>query len=171
MLHPASIGKAASRRQNEARGTLLRRAFAEYLDAEKRLGRVTRDTDTDALATHSSRPSTTSCSPQPKARPTTRPPPRHQHGHRRHHPARRVRTSADTSPRQIKDPGGRECAYPHAWRRHSGRAEQERLRIARDLRDVVAHTLTTIKVQGDVAGHRADRVPGDSFSQRWPLIR
>jgi hypothetical protein len=51
MLHPASIGKAASRRQNEARGSLLRRAFAEYLDAERRLGRVTRDADTDALAT------------------------------------------------------------------------------------------------------------------------
>jgi AcrR family transcriptional regulator len=51
MLHPASIGKAASRRQNEARGSLLRRAFAEYLDAEKRLGRVTPDADTDALAT------------------------------------------------------------------------------------------------------------------------
>ena len=43
------------------------------------------------------------------------------------------------------------------------RAEQELLRIARDLRDVVAHTLTTIKVQGDVAGHLADRVPGDGF--------
>jgi AcrR family transcriptional regulator len=50
-LRPGSIGKAASRRLNQARGSVLRRAFAEYLDAEKRLGRVTPDTDTDALAT------------------------------------------------------------------------------------------------------------------------
>ncbi len=33
------------------------------------------------------------------------------------------------------------------------RAEQERLRIARDLHDVVAHTLTTITVQAAVAAH------------------
>jgi hypothetical protein len=52
--------------------------------------------------------------PQPKARSTTRPPPRHQRGHRGHHPARRARTSADTSPSQIKDPGGQECVHPHA---------------------------------------------------------
>jgi signal transduction histidine kinase len=40
------------------------------------------------------------------------------------------------------------------------RAEQERLRIARDLHDVVAHTLTTINVQAGVAAHLADREPG-----------
>jgi signal transduction histidine kinase len=39
------------------------------------------------------------------------------------------------------------------------RAEQERLRIARDLHDVVAHTLTTINVQAGVAAHLADREP------------
>jgi signal transduction histidine kinase len=39
------------------------------------------------------------------------------------------------------------------------RAEQERLRIARDLHDVVAHTLTTINVQAGVAGHLLDRDP------------
>jgi signal transduction histidine kinase len=37
------------------------------------------------------------------------------------------------------------------------RAEQERLRIARDLHDVVAHTLTTINVQAGVAAHLLDR--------------
>jgi signal transduction histidine kinase len=40
------------------------------------------------------------------------------------------------------------------------RAEQERLRIARDLHDVVAHTLTTINVQAGVAAHLADGEPG-----------
>jgi signal transduction histidine kinase len=40
------------------------------------------------------------------------------------------------------------------------RAEQERLRIARDLHDVVAHTLTTINVQAGVAAHLLDRGPG-----------
>jgi signal transduction histidine kinase len=40
------------------------------------------------------------------------------------------------------------------------RAEQERLRIARDLHDVVAHTLTTINVQAGVAAHLLDRNPG-----------
>jgi signal transduction histidine kinase len=39
------------------------------------------------------------------------------------------------------------------------RSEQERLRIARDLHDVVAHTLTTINVQAGVAGHLLDRDP------------
>lgn len=37
--------------------------------------------------------------------------------------------------------------------------EQERLRIARDLHDVVAHTLATINVQAGVAGHLLDREP------------
>lgn len=40
------------------------------------------------------------------------------------------------------------------------RAEQERLRIARDLHDVVAHTLTTINVQAGVAKHLLQRDPG-----------
>jgi signal transduction histidine kinase len=39
------------------------------------------------------------------------------------------------------------------------RSEQERLRIARDLHDVVAHTLTTINVQAGVAAHLLDRHP------------
>ena len=39
------------------------------------------------------------------------------------------------------------------------RAEEERLRIARDLHDVVAHTLTTINVQAGVAAHLAAREP------------
>jgi signal transduction histidine kinase len=37
------------------------------------------------------------------------------------------------------------------------RAEQERLRIARDLHDVVAHTLTTINVQASTAAELLDR--------------
>jgi signal transduction histidine kinase len=40
------------------------------------------------------------------------------------------------------------------------RAEQERLRIARELHDVVAHTLTTINVQAGVGAHLAARDPG-----------
>jgi signal transduction histidine kinase len=44
------------------------------------------------------------------------------------------------------------------------RAEQERLRIARDLHDVVAHTLTTINVQAGVAAHLAEREPGRAAS-------
>jgi signal transduction histidine kinase len=39
------------------------------------------------------------------------------------------------------------------------RAEQERLRIARELHDVVAHTLTTINVQAGVAKHLLKRRP------------
>jgi signal transduction histidine kinase len=39
------------------------------------------------------------------------------------------------------------------------RAEQERLRIARDLHDVVAHTLTAINVQAGVAAHLLARDP------------
>ena len=39
------------------------------------------------------------------------------------------------------------------------RVQDERLRIARDLHDVVAHTLTTINVQASVAGHLLDRRP------------
>src|SRR6266545_5383427 len=39
------------------------------------------------------------------------------------------------------------------------RAEQERLRIARELHDVVAHTLTTINVQAGVGAHLLDREP------------
>jgi signal transduction histidine kinase len=40
------------------------------------------------------------------------------------------------------------------------RAEQERMRIARDLHDVVAHTLTTINVQAATAAELLDRDPG-----------
>ena len=39
------------------------------------------------------------------------------------------------------------------------RAEQERMRIARDLHDVVAHTLTTINVQAGTAAELLDREP------------
>jgi signal transduction histidine kinase len=39
------------------------------------------------------------------------------------------------------------------------RVEQERLRIARDVHDVAAHTLTTINVQAGVAAHLLDRDP------------
>jgi signal transduction histidine kinase len=39
------------------------------------------------------------------------------------------------------------------------RAEQERMRIARDLHDVVAHTLTTINVQAATAAELFDRDP------------
>jgi signal transduction histidine kinase len=39
------------------------------------------------------------------------------------------------------------------------RAEEERLRIARELHDVVAHTLTTINVQAGVARHLLARQP------------
>ena len=42
------------------------------------------------------------------------------------------------------------------------RTEQERLRIARDLHDVVAHTLTTINVQAGVAAHLLDRDPNNA---------
>jgi signal transduction histidine kinase len=41
------------------------------------------------------------------------------------------------------------------------RVEQERLRIARDLHDAVAHTLTTINVQAGVAAHLLDREEGN----------
>jgi signal transduction histidine kinase len=40
------------------------------------------------------------------------------------------------------------------------RVAQERLRIARDLHDVIAHTLTTINVQAGVAAHLLDRERG-----------
>jgi len=39
------------------------------------------------------------------------------------------------------------------------RLADERLRIARDLHDVIAHTLTTINVQASVAGHLLERRP------------
>jgi signal transduction histidine kinase len=42
------------------------------------------------------------------------------------------------------------------------RVEQERLRIARDLHDAVAHSLTTINVQAGVAAHLLDRDPGNA---------
>jgi AcrR family transcriptional regulator len=50
-IRPASIGNQASRRRGEPRVGMLRRAFVDYLDAEKELGRVIPDADTDALAT------------------------------------------------------------------------------------------------------------------------
>src|SRR5206468_5050266 len=40
------------------------------------------------------------------------------------------------------------------------RADQERMRIARDLHDVVAHTLTSINVQAATAAQLLDRNPG-----------
>lgn len=40
------------------------------------------------------------------------------------------------------------------------RVEQERMRIARDLHDIVAHTLTTINVQAATAAELIDRDPG-----------
>lgn len=42
------------------------------------------------------------------------------------------------------------------------RVEQERLRIARDLHDAVAHALTTINVQAGVAAHLLDQNPGNA---------
>jgi signal transduction histidine kinase len=42
------------------------------------------------------------------------------------------------------------------------RVEQERLRIARDLHDAVAHALTTINVQAGVAAHLLDQDPGNA---------
>jgi signal transduction histidine kinase len=42
------------------------------------------------------------------------------------------------------------------------RAEQERVRIARDLHDAVAHSLTTINVQAGVAAHLLDQDPGNA---------
>jgi signal transduction histidine kinase len=42
------------------------------------------------------------------------------------------------------------------------RAEQERLRIARDLHDAVAHALTTINVQAGVAAHLLDQDAGNA---------
>jgi signal transduction histidine kinase len=42
------------------------------------------------------------------------------------------------------------------------RVEQERLRIARDLHDAVAHALTTINVQAGVAAHLLDRDPSNA---------
>jgi signal transduction histidine kinase len=42
------------------------------------------------------------------------------------------------------------------------RVEHERLRIARDLHDAVAHALTTINVQAGVAAHLLDRDPGNA---------
>jgi signal transduction histidine kinase len=42
------------------------------------------------------------------------------------------------------------------------RVEQERLRIARDLHDAVAHALTTINVQAGVAAHLLDQNPANA---------
>jgi signal transduction histidine kinase len=44
------------------------------------------------------------------------------------------------------------------------RVEQERLRIARDLHDAVAHALTTINVQAGVAAHLLDENAGNARS-------
>jgi len=44
------------------------------------------------------------------------------------------------------------------------RAEQERLRIARDLHDAVAHALTTINVQAGVAAHLLDQNPANAHA-------
>ena len=50
-IRPASLSNRASERRDEARGGALKRAFVDYLDAEKNLGRVIPDADTEALAT------------------------------------------------------------------------------------------------------------------------
>jgi signal transduction histidine kinase len=42
------------------------------------------------------------------------------------------------------------------------RVEEERVRIARDLHDAVAHALTTINVQAGVAAHLLDQNPGNA---------
>jgi signal transduction histidine kinase len=44
------------------------------------------------------------------------------------------------------------------------RAEQERMRIARDLHDIVAHTLTTINVQAATAAQLIDRDPAHALT-------
>jgi signal transduction histidine kinase len=44
------------------------------------------------------------------------------------------------------------------------RVEQERLRIARDLHDAVAHALTTINVQSGVAAHLLDQNPSNALT-------
>ena len=42
----------------------------------------------------------------------------------------------------------------------AARVQAERIRIARDLHDVVAHGLSTIAIQSGVAAHLLDRDPG-----------
>jgi signal transduction histidine kinase len=56
---------------------------------------------------------------------------------------------------------GERLALLRVVREHEAqrRVQEERLRIARDLHDVVAHTLTTINVQSAVAGHLLERRP------------
>src|SRR5262245_12267630 len=49
-------------------------------------------------------------------------------------------------------------------------AEQERLRIARELHDVVAHTLATINVQAGVGAHLADREPARAASALATIV-
>ena len=50
------------------------------------------------------------------------------------------------------------------------RVDEERLRIARELHDIVAHTMATINVQAGVAAHLADR-PEDPAVQALTTIR
>ncbi len=56
---------------------------------------------------------------------------------------------------------GERLALAKLTREHETRrrVQDERLRIARDLHDVVAHTLTTINVQASVASHLLDNRP------------
>ncbi|NYI88345.1 signal transduction histidine kinase [Amycolatopsis endophytica] len=58
----------------------------------------------------------------------------------------------------------RQAVRQEAAERQSRLAEQERLRIAREVHDVVAHSLAMINVQAGVAVHVADRRPDQAVA-------
>ncbi|WP_306999176.1 sensor histidine kinase [Amycolatopsis thermophila] len=58
----------------------------------------------------------------------------------------------------------KQAAEQEAAERQSRLAEQERLRIAREVHDVVAHSLAMINVQAGVALHVADRRPDQAVA-------